>query len=208
MGKRVLVTGGIRSGKSSFGERHAEQWGQRGIYLATARALDEEMTRRVDTHKARREKASFSWTTIEVPYDLTEQLQALKEECPAVGQGEEAVLVDCLNLWLANWFLRLESEDRERDQEPDYDDYARTVMEKIGQFALQLSDFPGNIVLVTNEVGDSLVSEYPLGRRFQDCTGWMNQRMAAVCDEVYLVTAGIPVELKQLSAAMKKRARP
>uniref|UniRef100_UPI00046E5BE3 bifunctional adenosylcobinamide kinase/adenosylcobinamide-phosphate guanylyltransferase n=1 Tax=Paenibacillus maysiensis TaxID=1155954 RepID=UPI00046E5BE3 len=96
------------------------------------------------------------------------------------------VLVDCLTLWLSNVLLAA-GEDGEAAARAAMDDLATAV-----------EQYPGPLVIVTNEVGDGIVPEYPLGRLYRDLSGMMNQRIARLCDEVFLVTAGIPVELKQL----------
>ncbi|MET3208760.1 UNVERIFIED_CONTAM: adenosylcobinamide kinase/adenosylcobinamide-phosphate guanylyltransferase [Paenibacillus sp. PvR008] len=96
------------------------------------------------------------------------------------------VLVDCLTLWLSNVLLAA-GEDGEAA--------SRSAMDAL---AIAVEQYPGPLVIVTNEVGDGIVPEYPLGRLYRDLSGTMNQRIARLCDEVFLVTAGIPVELKQL----------
>lgn len=200
----VLVTGGARSGKSRFAEAFAARCGKEGLYIATLQIFDEEMRVRVERHRARRINASiatgsalstdtvsrldisegsawgFAWTTIEEPYEL----------CRVLSKSNgSVVLVDCLTLWLTNWMLEYE---RNEDTEAK-------VMAKVEELADVIARHTGQVILVTNEVGDSVVPEYPLGRQFRDYAGWMNQRIAAVCDQVFLVTAGIPVELKSLA---------
>ncbi|MBP1175254.1 adenosyl cobinamide kinase/adenosyl cobinamide phosphate guanylyltransferase [Paenibacillus sp. PvR133] len=96
------------------------------------------------------------------------------------------VLVDCLTLWLSNVLLAA-GEDGEAASRA-----------AINELAAAVEQYPGQLVIVTNEVGDGIVPEYPLGRLYRDLSGVMNQRIARLCDEVFLVTAGIPVELKQL----------
>ncbi|MGW9526157.1 bifunctional adenosylcobinamide kinase/adenosylcobinamide-phosphate guanylyltransferase [Paenibacillus terrae] len=96
------------------------------------------------------------------------------------------VLVDCLTLWLSNVLLAA-GEDGEAA--------SRAAMDAL---VIAVEQYPGPLVIVTNEVGDGIVPEYPLGRLYRDLSGMMNQRIARLCDEVFLVTAGIPVELKQL----------
>ena len=176
----ILITGGARSGKSRFAEQYAAQHGTSGTYVATSQALDDEMRDRVAQHQARRVASSFAWNTVEEPYDLSGLL--------AVKNGS-IILIDCLTLWLTNWLLRYEQEH----------DCESKVMAKVDELAEVLGKVSGTVLVVTNEVGDGIVPEYPLGRLFRDLAGWMNQRIAAVCSEVYLVTAGIPVELKQLA---------
>jgi adenosylcobinamide kinase / adenosylcobinamide-phosphate guanylyltransferase len=174
---RVLVTGGARSGKSAFAEAYAARQGDRGIYIATAHAYDEEMRERIALHRREREDRGFRWETAEEPYALAEKLRSL---------SAPVVLVDCLTLWLSNWLLKLE-------QETDAD---RMLEDKINELAVVFGAFDSPVVLVTNEVGYGLVPEYKLGRVFRDLSGRMNQRLAREAEQVILVTAGIPVELK------------
>ena len=179
----ILVTGGARSGKSSFAEQYAAHLGSNGIYVATAQVLDEEMSVRTTRHQARREISGFSWETIEEPYDLCGVLNArLQKNEPT----HPIILVDCLTLWLSNWLIHYE-------QEADPESH---VLSRLNLLIAALSATMSHIILVTNEVGDSVVPEYQLGRVFRDLAGIMNQRLARISDQVFLVTAGIAIELK------------
>ncbi|GFZ82229.1 adenosylcobinamide kinase/adenosylcobinamide phosphate guanyltransferase [Paenibacillus marchantiophytorum] len=188
----VLVTGGARSGKSSFAEKLAMHDSKQGIYIATSYIYDEEMRERVDLHKQQRLDSGYPWDTREEPYDLQELLQQLHT---SGASGEAAVLVDCLTLWLTNWLLRYESESNA----------AALAMARIDDLAEAVASYRGPLILVTNEVGDGIVPEYPLGRSFRDLAGRMNQRLAQVCDEVFLVTAGIPIEIKSSAYRLEER---
>lgn len=201
---KILVTGGARSGKSSFAERYAAALGKgnQGIYVATAQAYDDEMRQRLELHRAQRLRTNFVWDTVEEPYKLADTLDKLSG-CA----GHQVVLVDCLTLWLSNWLLRLE-QDREAKRQSDSHvqvgaQQEITLSEPINQLLNSIACFKGNLLLVTNEVGDGIVPEYKLGRTFRDWAGMLNQRVAAQCDEVFLVTAGIPVELKKLALRME-----
>lgn len=179
---RILITGGARSGKSAFAERYAGRLGSRGTYVATAQVLDEEMASRLAAHRKSREASAFPWQTVEEPLFVADWLLRHR---PAEG---EVVLVDCLTLWLSNWVLRHEGEP---DAENGLQEQVDRLVEAIGRY-------PGTILIVTNEVGDGIVPEYPLGRLFRDWAGRLNQRVAERCDELFLVTCGVPVELKRL----------
>lgn len=176
----VLFTGGARSGKSRFAEAYAASLGNEGIYIATSQLGDDEMRVRAERHRQRRGESGFSWRTVEEPYQLNKLL--------AEADGS-IMLIDCLTLWLTNWLLKYESED----------DPEAMVTAKVEELAELMSRLPGHVLAVTNEVGSGIVPEYPLGRQFRDLAGFMNRRIAAVCDKVFLVTAGIPIELKSLS---------
>lgn len=167
---RELVIGGARSGKSAYAERQAlahERCGLRVTYLATAQALDEEMAQRIVHHRARRPSG---WRSVEEPLALADALA--REAAP-----DACVLVDCLTLWLTNVLLA------GRDAE-------------IERFLAVLPALPGRIVLVSNEVGWSIVPENALARRFRDEQGRLNQRVAALAERVTLVAAGLPFVLK------------
>jgi adenosylcobinamide kinase/adenosylcobinamide-phosphate guanylyltransferase len=303
----ILVTGGARSGKSSFAEQYALRSAEKGIYIATCQPYDKEMRERIGKHQQMRLDSGFTWETLEEPYDtaaLLTQLAARRmpenstgekhleiaalanvekgedieesaklaaaERSASAGEiailadmkrstgtgdatklaaaersastGETAiladmkrstgtgdatkladeersasteesailaevkrtgsmgetvdkaltndkppvVLLDCLTLWLTNWMLRTEQEER-----------ADELLEaEIERLLAAIEAYPHTLIIVTNEVGAGIVPEYPLGRRFRDEAGRLNQRVAALCERVFLVTAGIPVELK------------
>lgn len=197
---KALVTGGARSGKSSFAERLCMSRAPRACYIATAQAYDTEMQERIALHRLQRESAEYEWQTLEEAQALPELLLRLGgSEAGLAAQGislhasqatqpsaAPMVLVDCLTLWLSNVLLS-GAEDSEAASRAAIDELAAAV-----------EQYPGPLVIVTNEVGDGIVPEYPLGRLYRDLSGMLNQRIARLCDEVFLVTAGIPVELKQL----------
>jgi adenosylcobinamide kinase/adenosylcobinamide-phosphate guanylyltransferase len=166
----TLVLGGARSGKSAFAERLVAETTATRIYLATATAGDEEMRERIVHHRARR---GDSWRTIEEPLALVETLA--RED-----RSGNAILVDCLTLWLSN----LMHAGRDPDTE------AR-------QLAAFLREARARIVLVSNEVGLGLVPETPLGRAFRDAQGRLNQIIAAAVTNVAFIAAGLPIWLKQ-----------
>jgi adenosylcobinamide kinase/adenosylcobinamide-phosphate guanylyltransferase len=165
----TLVLGGARSGKSAFAEKLIGDSGFARVYLATATAGDDEMKARIAHHRAQRGEG---WTTIEEPLALTE---ALSRE----AANGRAVLVDCLTLWLSNLMLA------ERDPESE----SRAL-------AAFLHAAPHPIVLVSNEVGLGLVPDTPLGRRFRDAQGRLNQIVAALVPNVVFIAAGLPLWLK------------
>ncbi|MEM9973395.1 MAG: bifunctional adenosylcobinamide kinase/adenosylcobinamide-phosphate guanylyltransferase [Pseudomonadota bacterium] len=168
MAKITLVTGGARSGKSRFAEGQALNAAPRAIYIATAEAFDNEMAARIAAHRARR---GAEWETRAEPLALAAALVDSDAGAPR--------LVDCLTLWLSNLI------HAGRDWADETEVLAETLL---GQTA--------PVILVTNEVGAGIVPENALARRFRDAAGSMNQRIAAVSDEVYLVAAGCPLRLK------------
>ena len=168
----TLVLGGARSGKSAFAEKLIAESSLAKIYLATATAGDDEMKARVAQHRAQRGEG---WITIEEPLALVD---ALTRE----ATRGRAVLVDCLTLWLSNLMLA------ERDPEIE----ARRLTRFLG-----VAKYP--IVFVSNEVGLGLVPEMPLGRRFRDAQGRLNQIVAASVPNVVFIAAGLPLLLKNSS---------
>lgn len=164
----ILVTGGARSGKSSFAEKRTKQLGSSLMYIATSEIIDSEMEKRVAEHQARR---GSEWQTLHAPLKLTE---ALFET-----DGKGPCLVDCLTIWLNN--LIFHNEDT-------------VVATKELIKVLEKRSDP--VVLVTNEVGSGIVPENALARRFRDEAGRMNQIISQVADEVYLSVSGIPLQIK------------
>ena len=172
----TLVLGGARSGKSAFAERLVGDSGLARIYLATATADDEEMKVRIAHHRAQRSQGgqgSQGWTTVEEPLALVD---ALTRE----ATHGRAVLVDCLTLWLSNLMLA--------GRDPEIE--ARRLTRFLG-----VARYP--IVFVSNEVGLGLVPDTPLGRRFRDAQGRLNQIVAACVPNVVFIAAGLPLGLKR-----------
>ena len=185
-GKLILVTGGARSGKSSFAEKLAKEANKDVTYLATCQALDEEMALRIEEHKKRRPK---NWKTIEEPLNASSVIE--KE-----GKSDRVILLDCLALLVANLiFSKGDSTSEPIDQ---------AVLNEIKTLAKISKDVPASVIIVTNEVGMGIVPEYPLGRAYRDTLGKANQILASEADEVYLLVCGIPVNVKQLQAITKK----
>lgn len=183
MRRSALILGGARSGKSRMGEQIADRLsrerGARKIYIATARQRwdgveDPEFAARIAEHQARR---GAGWETIEAPLALPEALaRAAAADC--------VILADCLTLWLSNLML-------ERP-EPD----AAALDAATDALLRSLRVLSGTAVLVSNEVGLGLVPETPLGRRFRDAQGRLNQKVAAEADLAVLMAAGLPLTLK------------
>jgi adenosylcobinamide kinase/adenosylcobinamide-phosphate guanylyltransferase len=165
--KLTLVLGGARSGKSRFAERLITAMPPPWIYVATAEPRDGEMAERIAAHRSRRGE---SWQTVEAPRDPAAVLAA---------SANKPLLVDCLTLWLSNLLLA------EADIEAE-----------IARLEGALAAVTAPTVLVTNEVGYGIVPDYPLGRRFRDLQGLLNQRIAALADRVVLVVAGLPLAIK------------
>lgn len=168
----TLILGGARSGKSAYAQKAAERTaaeaGRPPLLLATAEAFDDEMRDRIARHQAER---GDGWRMREAPLDLADAVRALT--------AEDVVVVDCLTLWLSNQMLH------DRDLPAAVDDLAQA-----------LAACPATVWVVSNEIGWSLVPDNPLGRRFRDEAGRLNQRIAAIADVACLIVAGMRLELQ------------
>lgn len=177
----ILVTGGVRSGKSEFAERLCDHLSDRVTYLATGVAIDSEMDERIDMHKKRR---PTTWITKEEPLHLTWTIA----EIPS----DDLIFIDSLTTWVANW-LSEELLDPLQEKEK-----RAKFLEKIEKETEELlQDLEHRYaVVVTDEVGLGGIAFDPLTRLFQDALGLVNQRMAAKADEVWFVVSGIPLRVK------------
>lgn len=169
MRRSTLVLGGARSGKSVYAEGLAGSDQGEKIYIATAEAVDFEMSERIKHHQVRR---GSSWQTIEAPLDLTAALRA-------VDAPGRFVLIDCITMWINNLMF-----------------HQRAVEPQIATLCEAISGVRGRIVLISNEVGSGIVPDNALARRFRDEAGLANQMLAAAADEVVLVVAGLPLIFK------------
>jgi adenosylcobinamide kinase/adenosylcobinamide-phosphate guanylyltransferase len=167
--RKILALGGARSGKSSFARRTAEATGLKLVLIATATALDGEMAARIARHRQERDAR---WRTLEEPLELAGAL-------PASAAPDTLVVVDCLTLWLTNVMLA-----------------DRDVEAAIKGLVAAVAASAGPVILVSNEVGQGIVPETPLGRAFRDAQGWLNQAVAEACTDVVLMVAGQPLRLK------------
>ncbi|HSG55033.1 bifunctional adenosylcobinamide kinase/adenosylcobinamide-phosphate guanylyltransferase [Seohaeicola saemankumensis] len=166
--KLTLVLGGAASGKSAFAERLVLDSGLAPVYLATAQAWDEEMRGKIARHRNAR---GAGWLTHEAPLDLAPALTA--------ARPDQAVLLDCATLWLTNQMLA---------------DHDLAAQETALLAALDACAAP--VVVVSNEIGMSVVPENALARRFRQAQGELNQRLAAQAPLVVAVMAGLPLVLK------------
>lgn len=178
----VLVTGGARSGKSSFAEKYVAKQGEHIAYIATAQVLDDEMRFRVDLHQQRRPD---NWQTFEAPFDAHEAIAR-------AAVDHDAILFDCMTLYMSNILFSL----------PAIDDSARNyavIKEKVALLIAAAQRSSGTVVFVTNEVGSGIVPENHLAREYRDLAGLANQMVAAAADKVFLVVSGIPVDIKKIA---------
>ena len=178
-----LVLGGIRSGKSAYGEQLATEIadGRAVIYVATGTATDDEMAERIRLHQERRPS---DWQTVEAPLNPVGALQ----ESGIQDGSVPVLLLDSLDGWVSNLLM-----EHERMEASELE--ARTVG-AVRRFASYVGELDADAVVVSSEVGQSLVATSSLGRQFQDLLGTVNQAMAADSEAVTLVVAGIPVRVK------------
>lgn len=174
--KIVLITGGARSGKSSYAQQLAMASGKRVLFCATAEALDDEMRIRIEAHKKSR---PAGWDTLEASHNVAMKLQ---EIC----SGYDTVIIDCITVLTANCM----GDDRSSLTAEE-----KAFAEITALIALMRKKDTGYI-LVTNEVGYGIVPENPLARSYRDILGKANQQLAKCADEVYLLTAGLPLKIK------------
>lgn len=172
----ILVIGGARSGKSSYAEQRIRQMSEKRLYVATAPVCDEEMAARVRHHQEIRSRDG--WLTIEEQIDLSSALRQANE------WGMEAILIDCMTLWINNLLYR-----NEHLSENDFLTLCR-------DFLKVMRSQPASVAVVINEVGLGLVPESHLSRTFRDFSGRCAQQIAAEADEVIFLVAGIPTRIK------------
>lgn len=165
----TLITGGQRSGKSSYAQKLAEEKSHHPIYLATARIWDDDFKNRVKRHQADR---SEIWQTIEENKHISKY-----------NWNNKTVLMDCVTLWLTNFFS---------DNHYDVDKSLKEAKLEWDKFIQQ--DF--TLIVVTNELGMGVHAENEAARKFADLQGWMNQHIAASANHVYLMISGIPLKIK------------
>ena len=209
-GRLILVTGGARSGKSTYAERLAAQLaeprGGRVTYIATSEAHDGEMAQRVSAHQSSR---PASWTTVECPLEVPAAVRAAAAGAP--GDRPPVILLDCVTLWVTNLLF---SGGAFGGSEPPDDGYnydkdllpqeeeraaAARVSAAVDGLVAAVAETGVTLVAVTNEVGLGVVPEYPLARLYRDQLGWANQRLASDASGVYLLISGYALDVKALA---------
>lgn len=170
MGEKILITGGVKSGKSRFALKIAREI-EKGekIFIATARPIDEEMEDKIEKHEKER---GSDFQTVEEPIHLGDTLKKI---------NQSTVVIDCLTLWLSNLFFEVRESEK---------------LFEIESFIQALKEFGGNIIIVTNEVGWGIIPESETSRNYQAELGRLNQEVAEICDVVYVLISGIPSKIK------------
>lgn len=186
MAKIVLITGGARSGKSTFAEKLAIQSNNKVLYVATAIPFDEEMKERVKKHRERRPS---DWNTFEGYKDL-------KDIFINHDVDFDVVLLDCVTIMVTNLIFEKTGEDIEIFNEEQLNEIEGEILKEVADFIDAAEETTKTIILVTNEVGFGIVPEYKLARVFRDIAGRVNQYIANRAEEVFLVVCGIPLKVK------------
>lgn len=199
MGRVYLVTGGCRSGKSSYAQQLSEQLSSQPIYLATAKVFDADFSDRIQRHQSDR---GDNWTTIEEELVLSQHCEKFHNR---------VVLVDCLTLWLTN-FMMAEGAFSTTDAKNNDDDKGGNKEARAGddlsaperalkkakeEFKKLVQPWDATYIFVTNEIGSGTHAAEPMTRKFVDCQGWFNQHVAKHADRVYHMVAGVPTLIKE-----------
>ena len=178
-GELTFIIGGARSGKSTLAEQLAAR-GERVLYVATAEGRDEEMRRRVAAHQAARPE---HWDTVEEPLELVAALRPIRDRY-------DTVLVDCLTLWVSNLLLQRQAAGAAEDAMEE------RVLNAARELLQLVASSGAGWIMVSNEVGLGVVPGSPLGRVYRDVLGRVNQLIAAHARQVYLMVAGLPLQVK------------
>lgn len=172
MGRIIFITGGVRSGKSSYAVKLAGKMNREVIFLATGSAKDGEMRKRISVHRKARPS---HWKTIEEGKDLASVLST-------INSPPKVLIIDCLTFLVSNLLLSRYTEE--------------SILKSIEEIAKLILESSHTAIVVSNEVGWGVVPNSSLGRKFRDVLGKANQMMAEYAQEVYLMVSGIPVKLK------------
>lgn len=179
MSKITLILGGARSGKSSYAQSIAEETGKSVTFIATAQALDEEMSERIQNHRSER---PANWVTLEVPLNIASHVQRIKSE---------VVILDCITLLISNLLMQFVKDDL-----VDEASFKPAVQKEVEELIVEIHQRKLDWIIISNELGLGLVPPYQMGRVYRDWLGWANQRLAREADTVIFMVAGIPTVIK------------
>ncbi len=180
MGKVTFLLGGARSGKSSHAIRLAERSGKSVTFIATAQALDDEMSARIRKHQQERPAI---WKTLEIPFNIVSQLDSL---------NADIVILDCITFLVSNLMMNCVKDDVVDEEKSMW-----AIREEIEKLIAYIHKHKQDWIIISNEVGQGLVPPYQMGRVYRDLLGWANQQLAREADEVHWMVAGIPVPIQQ-----------
>lgn len=177
--KLTFILGGARSGKSSYAQKLAEESGKSVTFLATAQALDGEMSARIQKH--RRERPQH-WQTLEIPFRIASHVKEI---------NSEIVILDCITLLVSNLEMQFVKDDL-----VDETLFLQSVQKEIEDLVLEIRESDQHWIIISNEVGLGLVPPYQMGRVYRDWLGWANQTVAKEAENVLFMVAGIPMVVK------------
>ena len=177
--KTTLIIGGARSGKSTYAQEIASKSGVSVLFVATAEAGDEDMKKRIEVHRKSR---PAKWATLEATTNIGRQITE------NIGKAQ-IVIIDCITLLVNNIFMQY-------DETTDTDLAEKEVMTEIDELTDCIDRTDARFIIVTNEIGLGVVPADRVSRLYRDVLGRANQRLAQYADEVYLLTAGIPIAIK------------
>lgn len=186
MGKSILITGGAKSGKSSYAEKLVKELEGRVLYIATSIPFDEEMQLRVKRHKESRPQE----------WDTFEGYKGLGRVISEKGRQYKGILLDCITVMMTNLLLEYTGIEGDNSSNEDFIKAENAIEKEISELMEGISKTEAAVIIVTNELGSGIVPENPLARAFRDIAGRMNQYIAERCDEVYITVCGIPLKLK------------
>jgi adenosylcobinamide kinase / adenosylcobinamide-phosphate guanylyltransferase len=175
----TLLLGGARSGKSSYAQKLAEDSGKSVTFLATAQALDDEMSARIKKHQAER---PANWRTIEIPLDIASHVSQIKSD---------VIILDCMTLLATNLLMQFVKDDL-----VDEALFSEAIHKEVDALLATIRAGEKDWIIISNEIGLGLVPPYQMGRIYRDLLGWANQRLAHEADRVIFMVAGIPMIIK------------
>ncbi len=186
MGKIILITGGARSGKSSYAEEKAKKIGSKVMYIATAVPFDSEMKDRIRKHQIRRPE---NWVT----YEGYENLYKIIDE---VGQNYQCVILDCVTVMITNIMFNYPGFSVNKLDFSIINKIEEHIMNQIYKLMEKAKEKNITLLMVTNEVGSGIVPNSKVGRVFRDIAGRVNQVTAKQAQEVYFLVSGLPMKIK------------
>ena len=179
MANMTLILGGARSGKSSYAQNLAEETGKSVTFLATAQALDDEMSARIQKHRAER---PAHWATLEIPLDIATHVRQIRSDI---------VILDCITLLVSNLLMQFVQQDL-----VDEALFMSSLQKEMNELLSILRTIDQHWLIISNEVGLGLVPEYQMGRVYRDGLGWANQKLAREAEKIVFMVAGIPMIVK------------
>ena len=179
MANMTLILGGARSGKSSYAQNLAEETGKSVTFLATAQALDDEMSARIQKHRAER---PAHWATLEIPLDIATHVRQIRSDI---------VILDCITLLVSNLLMQFVQQNL-----VDEALFMSSLQKEMNELLSILRTIDQHWLIISNEVGLGLVPEYQMGRVYRDGLGWANQKLAREAEKIVFMVAGIPMIVK------------